>query len=348
MTSFRKLGLSLLMLFGPAACGDDDPPTGGPGTSPGAPTINQPAADSAIQSPVTVAGTSEAGTAIAVSVLDGTTELGSGTGTATTGTYSVDVTYNGATVGADLTIRVIASNSAGGSPATTVAVFETVTAPTMTAPLASDAIATPVQVTGLAAADATIAVEVLDGTTVIGTGSDTADGSGAYDASVTYTEPAAATALTVRAKQTANGHESDWTDVGVLQVVPIPVISAPSASDVILTPVQVTGTAEANAAVDIEVLDGVTVIGSANATADGTGAFDQSVVYTEPVAGTPAHRAGQANRERTGVGLGRGQRDPGSAHLHAQRNHQPGIRQHRRHCRLRAAVRFGNRGDCVL
>jgi hypothetical protein len=88
-------------------------------------------------------------------------------------------------------------------------------APTVTWPVAAQDVVTPLTIQGVALAGATVNVQVKNGATVIGTGSGA--GSARLNFTATYTEPAAATALTLVVTQTIGGQTSAATTLTVNQ-----------------------------------------------------------------------------------------------------------------------------------
>lgn len=147
MGTIRTLRWASLLLIGLglAACGDDNDsaPTDDGGMmdadmmdadmmdaavdagpqAPAAATITAPLEGDSVFGHVTVAGTGEANAALRARILLATTELATTTGTiGADGSFSVDMTYLGATHQDALTVEVILSNAQGDSPAATVGV----------------------------------------------------------------------------------------------------------------------------------------------------------------------------------------------------------------------------------
>jgi len=84
---------------------------------PEAPVVTAPTMNEAVRSPVAVAGTGEAGATVSVTLTDGTTELGTGTGVVDAqGSFTVDLTYANQLVGTPLGLEVVLANVAGNSP----------------------------------------------------------------------------------------------------------------------------------------------------------------------------------------------------------------------------------------
>jgi hypothetical protein len=94
-----------------------------------------------------------------------------------------------------------------------------IASPTVTYPAASATIVSPLTLQGTGIPNATINVQVLNGATVIGSGSATADGTGTFNFTSTFTQPASTTALTVSVAQTQGASTSSAVTVAVTQGV---------------------------------------------------------------------------------------------------------------------------------
>ncbi|MDN3076322.1 Ig-like domain-containing protein [Enterococcus faecalis] len=209
-----------------------------------------------------------------------------GTGTAD-GTGAFTVTIPAGEAGANETLTAVAKNASGteSTPTTfqTPADETTVTAPTITGVTGNSTAGYEVKGT----ADANATVEILNaGGAVIGTG--TADGTGAFTATIPAGEAGANETLTAVAKN-ASGTESTPTTFQTPAdeaTVTAPTITGVTGNST--AGYEVKGTADANATVEIRNAGG-TVIGTG--TADGTGAFTVTI---------PAGEAG-ANETLTAV-----------------------------------------------
>ncbi|NAA53207.1 Ig-like domain-containing protein [Enterococcus faecalis] len=209
-----------------------------------------------------------------------------GTGTAD-GTGAFTVTIPAGEAGANETLTAVAKNASGteSTPTTfqTPADETTVTAPTITGVTGNSTAGYEVKGT----ADANATVEILNaGGAVIGTG--TADGTGAFTATIPAGEAGANETLTAVAKN-ASGTESTPTTFQTPAdeaTVTAPTITGVTGNST--AGYEVKGTADANATVEI-LNAGGTVIGTG--TADGTGAFTVTI---------PAGEAG-ANETLTAV-----------------------------------------------
>ncbi len=209
-----------------------------------------------------------------------------GTGTAD-GTGAFTVTVPAGEAGANETLTAVAKNASGteSTPTTfqTPADEATVTAPTITGVTGNSTAGYEVKGT----ADANATVEILNaGGAVIGTG--TADGTGAFTATIPAGEAGANETLTAVAKN-ASGTESTPTTFQTPAdeaTVTAPTITGVTGNST--AGYEVKGTADANATVEI-LNAGGTVIGTG--TADGTGAFTVTI---------PAGEAG-ANETLTAV-----------------------------------------------
>ncbi|UZN28675.1 Ig-like domain-containing protein [Enterococcus faecalis] len=209
-----------------------------------------------------------------------------GTGTAD-GTGAFTVTVPAGEAGANETLTAVAKNASGteSTPTTfqTPADEATVTAPTITGVTGNSTAGYEVKGT----ADANATVEILNaGGAVIGTG--TADGTGAFTATIPAGEAGANETLTAVAKN-ASGTESTPTTFQTPAdeaTVTAPTITGVTGNST--AGYEVKGTADANATVEI-LNAGGTVIGTG--IADGTGAFTVTI---------PAGEAG-ANETLTAV-----------------------------------------------
>ena len=209
-----------------------------------------------------------------------------GTGTAD-GTGAFTATIPAGEAGANETLTAVAKNASGteSTPTTfqTPADEATVTAPTITGVTGNSTAGYEVKGT----ADANATVEILNaGGAVIGTG--TADGTGAFTATIPAGEAGANETLTAVAKN-ASGTESTPTTFQTPAdeaTVTAPTITGVTGNST--AGYEVKGTADANATVEI-LNAGGTVIGTG--TADGTGAFTVTI---------PAGEAG-ANETLTAV-----------------------------------------------
>ncbi|WP_347006567.1 Ig-like domain-containing protein [Enterococcus faecalis] len=209
-----------------------------------------------------------------------------GTGTAD-GTGAFTVTVPAGEAGANETLTAVAKNASGteSTPTTfqTPADEATVTAPTITGVTGNSTAG--YEVKGTADANATVEIRNAGGA-VIGTG--TADGTGAFTATIPAGEAGANETLTAVAKN-ASGTESTPTTFQTPAdeaTVTAPTITGVTGNST--AGYEVKGTADANATVEI-LNAGGTVIGTG--TADGTGAFTVTI---------PAGEAG-ANETLTAV-----------------------------------------------
>ena len=209
-----------------------------------------------------------------------------GTGTAD-GTGAFTATIPAGEAGANETLTAVAKNASGteSTPTTfqTPADEATVTAPTITGVTGNSTAG--YEVKGTADANATVEIRNAGGA-VIGTG--TADGTGAFTATIPAGEAGANETLTAVAKN-ASGTESTPTTFQTPAdeaTVTAPTITGVTGNST--AGYEVKGTADANATVEI-LNAGGTVIGTG--TADGTGAFTVTI---------PAGEAG-ANETLTAV-----------------------------------------------
>ncbi|HAP5566665.1 MULTISPECIES: Ig-like domain-containing protein [Enterococcus] len=230
-----------------------------------------------------VKGTADANATVEIRNAGGTVI---GTGTAD-GTGAFTVTIPAGEAGANETLTAVAKNASGteSTPTTfqTPADETTVTAPTITGVTGNSTAG--YEVKGTADANATVEIRNAGGT-VIGTG--TADGTGAFTATIPAGEAGANETLTAVAKN-ASGTESTPTTFQTPAdeaTVTAPTITGVTGNST--AGYEVKGTADANATVEIRNAGG-TVIGTG--TADGTGAFTVTV---------PAGEAG-ANETLTAV-----------------------------------------------
>ena len=230
-----------------------------------------------------VKGTADANATVEIRNAGGTVI---GTGTAD-GTGAFTATIPAGEAGANETLTAVAKNASGteSTPTTfqTPADETTVTAPTITGVTGNSTAG--YEVKGTADANATVEIRNAGGT-VIGTG--TADGTGAFTATIPAGEAGANETLTAVAKN-ASGTESTPTTFQTPAdeaTVTAPTITGVTGNST--AGYEVKGTADANATVEIRNAGG-TVIGTG--TADGTGAFTVTV---------PAGEAG-ANETLTAV-----------------------------------------------
>ncbi|WP_025192409.1 Ig-like domain-containing protein [Enterococcus faecalis] len=230
-----------------------------------------------------VKGTADANATVEIRNAGGTVI---GTGTAD-GTGAFTVTIPAGEAGANETLTAVAKNASGteSTPTTfqTPADETTVTAPTITGVTGNSTAG--YEVKGTADANATVEIRNAGGT-VIGTG--TADGTGAFTATIPAGEAGANETLTAVAKN-ASGTESTPTTFQTPAdetTVTAPTITGVTGNST--AGYEVKGTADANATVEIRNAGG-TVIGTG--TADGTGAFTATI---------PAGEAG-ANETLTAV-----------------------------------------------
>ncbi|OSH26013.1 cell wall surface anchor protein [Enterococcus faecalis] len=230
-----------------------------------------------------VKGTADANATVEIRNAGGTVI---GTGTAD-GTGAFTVTIPAGEAGANETLTAVAKNASGteSTPTTfqTPTDETTVTAPTITGVTGNSTAG--YEVKGTADANATVEIRNAGGT-VIGTG--TADGTGAFTATIPAGEAGANETLTAVAKN-ASGTESTPTTFQTPAdeaTVTAPTITGVTGNST--AGYEVKGTADANATVEIRNAGG-TVIGTG--TADGTGAFTVTV---------PAGEAG-ANETLTAV-----------------------------------------------
>ncbi len=230
-----------------------------------------------------VKGTADANATVEIRNAGGTVI---GTGTAD-GTGAFTVTIPAGEAGANETLTAVAKNASGteSTPTTfqTPADETTVTAPTITGVTGNSTAG--YEVKGTADANATVEIRNAGGA-VIGTG--TADGTGAFTATIPAGEAGANETLTAVAKN-ASGTESTPTTFQTPAdeaTVTAPTITGVTGNST--AGYEVKGTADANATVEIRNAGG-TVIGTG--TADGTGAFTVTV---------PAGEAG-ANETLTAV-----------------------------------------------
>ena len=230
-----------------------------------------------------VKGTADANATVEIRNAGGTVI---GTGTAD-GTGAFTVTIPAGEAGANETLTAVAKNASGteSTPTTfqTPADETTVTAPTITGVTGNSTAG--YEVKGTADANATVEIRNAGGA-VIGTG--TADGTGAFTATIPAGEAGANETLTAVAKN-ASGTESTPTTFQTPAdetTVTAPTITGVTGNST--AGYEVKGTADANATVEIRNAGG-TVIGTG--TADGTGAFTVTI---------PAGEAG-ANETLTAV-----------------------------------------------
>ncbi|EGO6075212.1 cell wall surface anchor protein [Enterococcus faecalis] len=230
-----------------------------------------------------VKGTADANATVEIRNAGGTVI---GTGTAD-GTGAFTVTIPAGEAGANETLTAVAKNASGteSTPTTfqTPADEATVTAPTITGVTGNSTAG--YEVKGTADANATVEIRNAGGA-VIGTG--TADGTGAFTATIPAGEAGANETLTAVAKN-ASGTESTPTTFQTPAdetTVTAPTITGVTGNST--AGYEVKGTADANATVEIRNAGG-TVIGTG--TADGTGAFTVTI---------PAGEAG-ANETLTAV-----------------------------------------------
>ena len=230
-----------------------------------------------------VKGTADANATVEIRNAGGTVI---GTGTAD-GTGAFTVTIPAGEAGANETLTAVAKNASGTeSTPTTFQTPEdeaTVTAPTSTGVTGNSTAG--YEIKGTADANATVEIRNAGGA-VIGTG--TADGTGAFTATIPAGEAGANETLTAVAKN-ASGTESTPTTFQTPAdeaTVTAPTITGVTGNST--AGYEVKGTADANATVEIRNAGG-TVIGTG--TADGTGAFTVTV---------PAGEAG-ANETLTAV-----------------------------------------------
>ncbi len=230
-----------------------------------------------------VKGTADANATVEIRNAGGTV-IGTGT---VDGTGAFTVTIPAGEAGANETSTAVAKNASGteSTPTTfqTPADEATVTAPTITGVTGNSTAGYEVKGT----ADANTTVEIRNaGGTVIGTG--TADGTGAFTATIPAGEAGANETLTAVAKN-ASGTESTPTTFQTPAdeaTVTAPTITGVTGNST--AGYEVKGTADANTTVEIRNAGG-TVIGTG--TADGTGAFTVTI---------PAGEAG-ANETLTAV-----------------------------------------------
>ncbi|MFC0768471.1 Ig-like domain-containing protein [Enterococcus faecalis] len=230
-----------------------------------------------------VKGTADANATVEIRNAGGTV-IGTGT---VDGTGAFTVTIPAGEAGANETLTAVAKNASGteSTPTTfqTPADEATVTAPTITGVTGNSTAGYEVKGT----ADANTTVEIRNaGGTVIGTG--TADGTGAFTATIPAGEAGANETLTAVAKN-ASGTESTPTTFQTPAdeaTVTAPTITGVTGNST--AGYEVKGTADANTTVEIRNAGG-TVIGTG--TADGTGAFTVTI---------PAGEAG-ANETLTAV-----------------------------------------------
>ena len=230
-----------------------------------------------------VKGTADANATVEIRNAGGTVI---GTGTAD-GTGAFTVTIPAGEAGANETLTAVAKNASNteSTPTTfqTPADETTVTAPTITGVTGNSTAG--YEVKGTADANATVEIRNAGGA-VIGTG--TADGTGAFTATIPAGEAGANETLTAVAKN-ASGTESTPTTFQTPAdetTVTAPTITGVTGNST--AGYEVKGTADANATVEIRNAGG-TVIGTG--TADGTGAFTVTI---------PAGEAG-ANETLTAV-----------------------------------------------
>ncbi|MDT2160314.1 Ig-like domain-containing protein [Enterococcus faecalis] len=212
-----------------------------------------------------VKGTADANATVEIRNAGGTV-IGTGT---TDGTGAFTVTIPAGEAGANETLTAVAKNASGteSTPTTfqTPADETTVTAPTITGVTGNSTAGYEVKGT----ADANATVEILNaGGAVIGTG--TADGTGAFTATIPAGEAGANETLTAVAKN-ASGTESTPTTFQTPAdeaTVTAPTITGVTGNSV--AGYQVTGTADPNATIEIRDADGNVIV---TGTADGTGSF---------------------------------------------------------------------------
>ncbi|HBE2200850.1 TPA: cell surface protein [Enterococcus faecalis] len=230
-----------------------------------------------------VKGTADANATVEIRNAGGTVI---GTGTAD-GTGAFTVTIPAGEAGANETLTAVAKNASGteSTPTTfqTPADETTVTAPTITGVTGNSTAGYEVKGT----ADANATVEILNaGGAVIGTG--TADGTGAFTATIPAGEAGANETLTAVAKN-ASGTESTPTTFQTPAdeaTVTAPTITGVTGNST--AGYEVKGTADANTTVEIRNAGGTVIV---TGTADGTGAFTVTI---------PAGEAG-ANETLTAV-----------------------------------------------
>jgi plastocyanin len=244
-------------------------------TLPTTPTITT-ASGATNDSTPDITGTAEANST--VNILEGTTVLGtvtadaSGNWTFTPTTALSDGTYS---------LTATATDTSGNTSTASTAVSLTVdtiapTVPTITTASGTTSDSTP-DITGTAEANST--VEILQGTTVLGTA--TADASGKW----TFTPTTALTdgtySITATATDAAGNTSTPSTAVSLTvdaTASTTPTINTPSGATNDSTP-DITGTAEAGSTVNI--LQGTTVLGTATADASGNWTFTPTTPFTD-------------------------------------------------------------------
>ncbi|MFH2006963.1 MAG: ChaN family lipoprotein [bacterium] len=109
----------LTALTAASACGESA------ATPPEPPVISAPATDDAVRSPVTVTGTAEAGATITLSISDGASLIGTGSGTAgPDGSFSIELTYEDQAIDTPLQLLVTQATADGVSNPTLVNVLQ--------------------------------------------------------------------------------------------------------------------------------------------------------------------------------------------------------------------------------
>ncbi len=249
-------------------------------TAPNAPTVAAPTNNA--NGGVNLTGTAEANST--VKVFDGTAQIGTATANSN-GAWSLTT---GVLATGNHSITVKATDAAGNTGAASAAVSANIPSPTPNAPtissfsndsgVAGDKITNDntLTLTGTAAANST--VKVFDGTTQIGTA--TANSSGAWN----YTTTALADGNhNLTAKVTDASGNTSAASVALAIKVDTTAPAVPVAlGDSIVNGNQVllNGTAEANSTV--KVYDGLTLVGTATAKADGTWSVTTSPLSTGP------------------------------------------------------------------
>jgi len=261
---------------------------------PGAPTVTAPTAGASVGATVTVTGTAQAGSTVAVRALrdaDATeVDAAAPVTAAVDGTYTATLDLTAATEGA-FDLEAIATDGAGSSTPTVVTgvLLDVAPAvPVITGPTGGGLIGETVTVTGTAQAEAAVTVAAsragapLESTTVTATGgafSADLDLSGAGEGPVEITAVAA----------DAGGISETATVSVTLDLAPgVPTITAPAADATVGGTFDVTGVAESGATVEVVASSGGTQLdAAAPVTAGGDGIYiatlDLSAATSGPV-----------------------------------------------------------------
>lgn len=158
-------------------------------------------------------------------------------------------------------------------------------APTVTSPTAASQVSAPLTVTGTGEGQTAVDARLFDGSTELGNASGNVSLAGNFSLSLPYMEPTPGAQLRLEVTLTNSAGTSAPTRVNLVQMVPAPVVTLPTASDAVASPVAVAGTGVPGALVTVRVFVGGTDTANGSTLVETSGSYTVRVPYAEPAAG---------------------------------------------------------------